>query len=85
MLETLQGTIHGRTIILDTDPGLEDGRKVEVVVRQNKLPPTPPGWRPGGTETAAGMLADDWNEEDDRIFQEIQAGRKTSRVREEGQ
>lgn len=85
MLDTLQGIIHGRTIILDTDPGLEDGRKVEVVLRQNKLPPPPPGWRPGGTETAAGMLAAEWTETDDRIFAEIQQDRKAFRFREEGQ
>lgn len=84
MLETLQGTIHGRTIILDTDPGLKDG-KVEVIVRQNKLPPPPPGWRPGGKETAAGMLAQEWNENDDQIFREIQEDRKSFRFREEGQ
>lgn len=84
MLETLQGIIHGKTIILETDPGLKDG-KVEVVVRQNKLPPPPPGWRPGGTETTAGMMAEEWNEKDDRIFEEIQADRKAFRFREEGQ
>lgn len=85
MLETIQGKIHGRTIILASDLGLEDGQKVEVILRQNKLPPPPPGWRPDGKETAAGMLADDWTDAADRILEEIQRERKAFRFREEEQ
>ncbi len=58
MSEVLYGIVHGKTIELEQDPGLEEGRRVQVVLRQPKpLPGPPPGWYPGCTETAAGMLA----------------------------
>jgi hypothetical protein len=47
-----------------------------------KLPGPPPGWRPGGTATAAGLLAAEWTEEDDRILEQIQAERKAAKWRE---
>ena len=71
MTKILQGVVRGRTIELDADTGFEDGRKVEVIVRVKELPGPPPGWKPGSTETAAGMMAADWTEEDDRILEEI--------------
>jgi hypothetical protein len=43
--------------------------------RPKALPGPPPGWRPGGTETAAGMMADHWTEEDDRILEAIERDR----------
>jgi hypothetical protein len=46
-------------------PGLEDGKKIELVLRVSKLPGPPPKWTPGCTETAAGMMAEHWTEEDD--------------------
>ena len=76
MTKVLRGVIHGRTIELDDDAGLEDGRHVEIVVRAKQLPGPPPGWKRGGVETAAGMMADCWTEEDDRILDEIHAERK---------
>lgn len=72
----MHGIVRGKFIELDTDAGLEDGRKVEVVLRTNDLPGPPPGWKPGNPETAAGMMAPFWTEEDDRILDEIQKGRK---------
>jgi len=42
----------------------------------------PPAWEPGGTETAAGMLADSWTAEDDRILDEIHEERQRSAFRE---
>ena len=78
----LHGVVHGRTIELDRDPGIEDNRVVEVVLRAKQLPGLPPGWRPGSTETAAGMLADSWTDEDDRILEEIYQQRKRSTLRE---
>ncbi len=33
MIKTLHGTIHGRTIELDADPGVAEGQVVEVQVR----------------------------------------------------
>jgi hypothetical protein len=47
-----------------------------------KLPGPPPGWRPGAPSKVAGVLADEWTEEDDRILDQIQADRKASRWRE---
>jgi hypothetical protein len=82
MVKILRGVVHGRTIELEGDPGIEDGRTVEVVVRSKALPGPPPGWQPGGTETAAGMLAAHWTEEDDRILEEIQRERERSSTRE---
>ena len=75
---TVQGTIHGRTVELDASPGLADGHRVELILRVKKLPGPPPGWSPNGTETAGGMLASTWTEEDDRVLEEIQRRRKLS-------
>jgi len=47
-----------------------------------QLPGPPPGWRPGGTATAAGMLAEEWTEEDDRLLEQIHAERKSVKWRE---
>lgn len=79
MQKLLQGTIRGRTIELADDPQIEEGRKVEVILRTRDLPGPPPGWRPGGTQTAAGMMADHWTEEDDRLLERIQQDRKRDR------
>jgi hypothetical protein len=55
---------------------------VDVVLRTKQLPGPPLGWKPGSTETAAGMLADTWTPEDDRILEEIYEDRKRSTFRE---
>jgi hypothetical protein len=47
-----------------------------------KLPGPPPGWRPGAPSQVAGVLADEWTEEDDRILEQIQADRKAAKWRE---
>jgi hypothetical protein len=72
MVKVLRGVVRGRTIELAGDPGIEEGRMVEVVVRSKALPGPPPGWQPDGTETAAGMMSEFWTEQDDRILDEIQ-------------
>lgn len=82
MVKVLRGVVHGRTIELDTEPGIEDGRTVEVIVRSRSLPGPPPGWEPGGTRTAAGMMAEHWTEEDDRILAEIERARHQPSTRE---
>jgi predicted DNA-binding antitoxin AbrB/MazE fold protein len=43
------------------------------------LPGPPPGWTQGRISTAAGALADDWTEEDDRILEEIHRARRSER------
>jgi len=50
--------------------------------KPKRLPGPPPGWRPGGTETAAGMMADHWTEEDDRILESIERDRHRPSTRE---
>ena len=82
MTKVLRGVVHGKTIELESDTGLEDGRKVEVTLRAKELPGPPPGWQPGSRETAAGMMASRWTEEDDRILEEIHQERKKDTRRE---
>src|SRR5262249_35924674 len=82
VVKILRGVIHGRTIRLETELGVEEGRRAEGVVRSKALPGPPPGWQPGGTETAAGVMADHRTEEDDRIFEEIAHDRHRPSPRE---
>jgi len=82
MVKILRGTVHGLTIELVADPGIEDGRNVEVIVRSKSLPGPPPGWHPDGIETAAGMMAEHWTEEDVRILEEIERDRHLPTTRE---
>jgi hypothetical protein len=77
-----QGVIHGKTIELETSPGIEDGRRVELILRVKQLPGPPPAWKPGSRETAAGMMADCCTEEDDRILETIYHDRKRGNRRE---
>jgi len=79
MVKILRGVVRGRTIELDEEAGVEDGRRVEVAIRSRK---TPPGWRPGVPGSAAGALADHWTEEDDRILAEIERDRHRPSTRE---
>lgn len=53
-----------------------------VRVRPKPLPGPPPGWRPGGSESAAGLMAKHWTEEDDRILEEIERDRHRPSTRE---
>ena len=76
MIKIVHGTVQGKTIQLDAETGLEDGRKVEIILRAHELPGPPPGWKPGSSETAAGMMASSWSDEDDRILEEIHQERK---------
>ncbi len=78
----LRGTVRGRTVELDRDPGIEENRVVEVILRTKQLPGPPPGWKPGCMETAAGMLSDSWTSEDDRLLEEIYHDRRQSTFRE---
>jgi hypothetical protein len=82
MTKVLRGVVHGKTIELESETGLEDGRKVEVTLRAKQLPGPPPGWQLGNRETAAGMMAACWTEEDDRILEEIYQERKKDARRE---
>jgi len=76
MEKVIEGVVRGRTVELAVDPGIEDGRQVQVILRIKELPAAPPGWKPESSETAAGMMADYWTEEDDRILEDIYQDRK---------
>jgi hypothetical protein len=82
MNKTMHGVVHGRTIELDSDPGIEAGRKVEVILRVKQLPAPPPRWTPDTKETAGGMMADFWTEQDDLLLEEIHQQRKKDLPRE---
>jgi hypothetical protein len=73
MAKILHGTIHGKTIELDEDPGAVDGQEVEVQV---KVISPAKKWGDGILRTA-GALADDphW----DAIMEEIHQARKVQR------
>jgi hypothetical protein len=86
MVRSTFGIVHGRTIELESDLGIREGEKVEVYVRplvgKKTLPGPPPGWLPGSAESAAGMVADCWSDEDDRVLEKVHEGRKRSDRRE---
>lgn len=69
----IHGVIHGKTIELQSNPGLGDGEPVEVLIR-----PAASAARPGdGIRRSAGALVDDphW----DAIMDEIHQARKQER------
>jgi hypothetical protein len=74
--------VRGRTVELDRNPGIEENRVVEVILRTKQLPGPPLGWKPGSSETSAGMLADSRTSEDDRILEEIYQEPQRSTFRE---
>jgi hypothetical protein len=72
MIKFTHGKVHGRTIELSEDLGLQDGQEVRVQVT-----PVPPQTDPlAGLRRCAGALADEWTEEDDRILEEIHRDRQ---------
>lgn len=74
----LRGVVHGKTIELSNDPGLEDGQEVEVSLRTASLPSV---WGEG-LRRAAGALADSWCDNDDAILDQLQQDRLRSGGRE---
>jgi hypothetical protein len=38
----VHGVVHGKTIALETSPGIGDERRLELVVRVKQLPGPPP-------------------------------------------
>jgi hypothetical protein len=54
MTKTLHGKVHGRTIELDDDPGMNDGQQVEVQIKViPSSPPSKPAMTPGLAEIYA--------------------------------
>ena len=79
------GLLDGQAVELIVTAGPSPGPIAEgfdLKKKPKKLPGPPPGWRPGGTETAAGMMADHWTEEDDRILESIERDRHRPSTRE---
>ncbi|MDB5331098.1 MAG: hypothetical protein JWP03_2249 [Phycisphaerales bacterium] len=69
--DVLKGTVRGKTIELDHEPGLPDGQTVSVVLH----PTLPPG---EGLRRAFGAWAQE-SEELDRFLEEIRRDRKQDR------
>jgi hypothetical protein len=74
MTKTLHGTIHGRTIELNEDPGIAEGQEVEIHMKVSAAMPRNPG---EGFIRTEGALADD--AEWDAIMEEIHQARKLER------
>lgn len=73
-MRVFQGVIHGRTIELEGDPGVENGSEVEVLLQIKRQTGPRHGW-----ESGIGVIpAIRWTDEDDQIFAEIQTGRRSS-------
>ncbi len=77
-MKIVHGVIRGKTIELDEELGVADGREVEVQV---KVIEPAANWGEG-LRRCAGILADDWSAEDDRILEEIHQSRKEDTRRE---
>jgi hypothetical protein len=80
MTQQLSGVIHGKTIQLDSDPGLTDGQPITVVVQPILLNPKSGKPWGEGIRASAGAFADDPNAE--KYIQEILAERKMESRRE---
>jgi hypothetical protein len=72
MSNRFHGTIQGNMIVVDENLGLNTGEKVEFQIIRKPLRPIDPD----GFRRAAGALADEWTEEDDRILEKIYLDRK---------
>lgn len=70
MTRTIRGVIHGRTIELTEDPGVEDGHQGEITI---KAVPPPRPWGVGILRSA-GIMADDPDWDD--IMEEIYGQRR---------
>jgi hypothetical protein len=70
----LHGVVHGKTIELERNPGIDDGRVVQVVL--NVEPSASAGKSAAvGYITAAGMMAN-YTEDDDAVLAEIYEDRR---------
>ncbi len=78
MSKRIHGRVRGKIIELDDDLGVSDGQEVEIRV---KVVPSPKKWG-DGLRRCAGVLANEWTAEDDRILEEIYQDRKRDTRRE---
>ena len=73
MTKKLHGTVHGRTIELDEDPGVADGQEVEL---QIQIAAPARKWGEGILRSAGGWAG---HPEMDGIMEEIYQERKLER------
>lgn len=78
-MPTFTGVVRGRTIELIADPGIADGASVEVSLQVLDRA-TPWG---AGLMRCAGVLADEWDTEDDSFLEEIQETRQRASFRDD--
>lgn len=78
MVKVLRGVVRGRTIELEEETGIEDGRPVRIVLESDV------GSAPAENRgrSAAGAMAEHWTDEDDRILEEIERDRRRPSTRE---
>jgi hypothetical protein len=69
-------------IVMPSIPSESPAPNLRIQRASKELPGPPPGWRPGKPPTSAGLLADEWAEEDDKALNDIQADRTGARWRE---
>ena len=75
MTKIVHGKVRGKTIEVVEELGLAEGQEVEIRV-------TPVRERTPGVCRSAGIMADIWTDEDDRILKEIYEDRKNDKRRE---
>ncbi len=79
------GMLDGQAVELIVTAATSSHRLPEGVgsrTSPKRLPGPPPGWRPDGIATAAGLLAEEWTEQDDRDLERIHSERKAAQWRE---
>lgn len=74
MSQTLTGTVHGNTNVLDAPPSFPEGQSVEVVIRSSAT--SSPAANANATENGPPEW---WTPEDDQILDEIHRARKQGR------
>ena len=73
MEKSFHGIVHGKIIELTDESGLPDGERVEVTIRPESAAQD---WGEG-LRRCAGVLADSWTDEDDRILERIEEERRS--------
>ncbi len=76
MVRQVQGVIHGKTIELDQDPGIAEGQRVDVQLRESS-PARPWG---EGILRSAGIAADVPGF--DEAFEQVQRDRELATLRD---
>lgn len=75
MSEALEGVIHGKVIELAADPGLGDGRRVEVRVRPLPAPDAGAEAIRATAGALAGLPPEAWDDLDQILRERLGSGR----------